>query len=396
MSTTPALSASTRNDGLDALRGLFLVLMTVTHMPTAFSAWLGQPLGYVSAAEGFVMLSAFLAGQVYLRRGLTLGPAAMREALWARAAKVYRHHLALLAFGASVILAIGVTRNEGAITSMFTLYLQDPLTAAAAALALVYQPALFDILPMYVLFLLLTPFVLQHTQRHGWMLPLGLSVLVWVAAWMGLRGVFHDSLMALTGWKLPIHATGAFNPFAWQLLWVVGLWLGTARLQHAPQRLAATPRVIGLLAALAACFLVWRHLGGYAPFGSGGDWAAHLNRAVAKWNLGPLRLLNLFTLTVLIAAAGAWLARHFAIEPLVRLGRSSLWVFSAHLVCCLTAMACFGSAGRREFNPLFDVALLAGSLLALYAVALAHQGFQRRRAAVRRAAALPQAVRISR
>ena len=372
MPMNPAASASVkRNDGLDALRGLLLVLMTVSHLPTAFSVWLGQPLGYVSAAEGFVMLSAFIAGQVYLRRGLDQGQAAMRRALWARAAKVYRHHLALLAFGASVILAIGVARQEGAITSMFTVYLQDPLMAVTAALLLIYQPALFDILPMYVMFLLLTPWVLGHVMRHGWTVPLALSVLIWVASWAGLRVGFHEAVLSLTGWRLPIHATGAFNPFAWQMLWMVGLWLGTARMQGAPQRLQVTPRLIGLLVVLALAFVAWRHSGGYAPFGPG-EWSVHLNRAVAKWNLGPLRLLNLFTVTLLIAAAGPWLTRHLAWAPLVCLGRASLWVFSAHLVCCLLALVWLGPADRHSDTLVPDGVVLLGSAIVLYAVASLH------------------------
>ena len=50
---------------LDWLRGLMLVLMTITHLPTWFSSHVGQPFGFVSAAEGFVFLSAYLVGTVY-------------------------------------------------------------------------------------------------------------------------------------------------------------------------------------------------------------------------------------------------------------------------------------------------------------------------------------------
>ena len=56
-----------RRPELDALRGLMLVLMTVTHVPTDYSVWLSQPFGYVSSAEGFVFLSAYLVGMVYTR-----------------------------------------------------------------------------------------------------------------------------------------------------------------------------------------------------------------------------------------------------------------------------------------------------------------------------------------
>src|SRR4051794_39677505 len=75
-----------RRTKLDWLRGLMLVLMTITHLPTWFSAHVGQPFGFVSAAEGFVFLSAYLVGSVYSHIGNTRGYAAMRNTLWTRAA----------------------------------------------------------------------------------------------------------------------------------------------------------------------------------------------------------------------------------------------------------------------------------------------------------------------
>ena len=70
-----------RQTELDWLRGLMLVLMTVTHLPTWFSAHVGQPFGFVSAAEGFVFLSAYLVGTVYSQTAIKHGFPAMRRAL---------------------------------------------------------------------------------------------------------------------------------------------------------------------------------------------------------------------------------------------------------------------------------------------------------------------------
>ena len=64
---------------IDALRGLMLVLMTVTHLPTRLTDPLGQPFGFVSAAEGFVLLSAFVAGLVYSRISYNRGVDSMRQ-----------------------------------------------------------------------------------------------------------------------------------------------------------------------------------------------------------------------------------------------------------------------------------------------------------------------------
>ena len=47
-----------RKPEFDALRGLFLVWMTLTHLPTRMSDLVNQPFGFISSAEGFVFLSA--------------------------------------------------------------------------------------------------------------------------------------------------------------------------------------------------------------------------------------------------------------------------------------------------------------------------------------------------
>src|SRR3954453_317570 len=100
-----------RQTELDWLRGLMLVLMTVTHLPTWFSAHVGQPFGFVSAAEGFVFLSAYLVGSVYSHVANTRGYPAMRVALWGRTAKVYAAHVALLLFLLVVLVPIAEVRG---------------------------------------------------------------------------------------------------------------------------------------------------------------------------------------------------------------------------------------------------------------------------------------------
>ena len=90
---------------VDALRGLMQVLMTITHLPTFASTPTGQPFGFVSAAEGFVMLSAFMAGLVYSTRALQDGIAVMRSAFLMRALKIYGCQAALLIFLFTVIAA---------------------------------------------------------------------------------------------------------------------------------------------------------------------------------------------------------------------------------------------------------------------------------------------------
>ena len=64
---------------IDAARGLMLVWMTLTHLPTAITPWVNQPFGYLSSAEGFIFLSALFTGRIYYRR-LTRG--GIRRPTW--------------------------------------------------------------------------------------------------------------------------------------------------------------------------------------------------------------------------------------------------------------------------------------------------------------------------
>ena len=57
-----------------------LVLITVTHVPTRYADWLSQPFGFVSAAEGFVFLSAWFVGALYTRKAMEQGAGAMHAA----------------------------------------------------------------------------------------------------------------------------------------------------------------------------------------------------------------------------------------------------------------------------------------------------------------------------
>src|SRR6202162_1267580 len=84
-----------RRPELDALRGLFLVWMTLTHLPTRLSDLVNQPFGFVSSAGGFVFLSALLVGRVYMRQALE-NAGSLRGKLWKRALRVYAYHVSLL------------------------------------------------------------------------------------------------------------------------------------------------------------------------------------------------------------------------------------------------------------------------------------------------------------
>jgi hypothetical protein len=185
--TLQPLGDISRRAGVDALRGLLLLLMALTHLPTRVSAYASQPLGFVSAAEGFIFLSAFLAGRSYTSRAPTHDASRARGRIWMRALKLYGYHILLLVFAFSIAAAFAAMTGRPALRNLLTFYFDAPLVAIISGSLLLYQPPLFDILPMYIVFLLLTPLLLAHTARHGWGRILSLSVILWVFAQVGGR-----------------------------------------------------------------------------------------------------------------------------------------------------------------------------------------------------------------
>jgi len=362
----------TRRWEFDALRGLMLVLMTLTHLPTRVSDPAGQPFGWVSAAEGFVFLSAFMVGMIYSDVALKRGIGAMWRAFEARALTVYLCQIGLLALLFTVIAAIGVKGHQPAITDMVNFLLEAPGLALPASLVLLYNPPLLDILPMYVLFMLASPWVMLQGLRRGWLgLMIG-STLLWAAAQFGLGAMTYDAVARFTGIAVPFDQTGAFDLPAWQFLWMLGLALGAGGIASGREQFGR-PRFprwwLRTALGVALIGLGWRHWRGQAPF----EHWQHLNVLLDKWHLGPLRLINFFALLTLALHYGpAIVARLPRMRFLEVLGAASLPVFCAHLVVVLLSLAVLGPPAP-ERPAWMDAALLAGTFAVLYAVATVAQ-----------------------
>jgi len=374
----PPVSTSRRLWEVDALRGAMLVLMTITHIPTRFSNPLGQPFGFVSAAEGFVLLSGFVAGMVYTQRQLRDGNTEMRAAFFKRAFKLYLCQAALLVFLLSVIALVGVAIRQPAITDLVSFFLDRPLTALFSGLLLLYNPPLLDILPMYVVFMILSPLLLLHASRHGWTAIVFGSGLIWLATQFGLSQAGYDALVRLTGLPVPFRETGAFEMLAWQFVWVVGLWIGSAQGANRPVQPTPFPRwTVRFALAYALVHLVWRHAIGQAPFPAD----PQLSLLYDKWQLGPLRVVNFMCLLLLAMHYGPTLVRRLPrIQVLELLGRASLPVFCAHLVLAMLVLVSFGAIDPKRPWAL-DLTLLLACFAILYVVARISEQVDRKTAA---------------
>lgn len=328
----PSLN-SERKPELDALRGLFLVWMTFTHMPTRFSDLVNQPFGFVSSAEGFVFLSALLTSRVYLR-AVREDAAGLREKLWRRTLKIYGYHLLMLAFAFTAAAGFAARTHRPALYNLLNFYLAHPLVAIIGSVLLIYCPPLLDILPMYVIFLFLTPVALTVAVRYGWRWVLAGSGLLWVAAQFGLRELVHNVVVDVTHLHIPLQETGAFNLFAWQGVWVVGLWLG-AKSMEGEIPLAKIPGfAVAMCGAICTFFFEVRHgwLGPHLTQES-------LGIQVDKWTIGPMRLINLAACLVVCYWLRRYVVRVISREPFLTLGKASLQVYCAHVFFVFAGLA---------------------------------------------------------
>ncbi|HTV15460.1 MAG TPA: OpgC domain-containing protein [Acidobacteriaceae bacterium] len=347
---------------LDALRGLFLVWMTLTHLPTRFSDFVNQPFGFVSSAEGFVFLSALLVGRLYIRE-LMQNPAGVRVRLWKRSLKLYGYHMLLLVFAFVVGATWAEHAHRVAITNLLNFYLNHPATAIAGSVLLIYCPPLFDILPMYVLFLFLTPLLLSAAVRVGWKVMLAGSTLIWALAQFGLRDVVHNWIVHVTHLQIPLQETGAFNMFAWQAVWIAGLWLGATSAREALP-LARVPRWgVAVSAAVCVFFVGVRHVW-FGPHLT----EQSMGLLLDKWQIGPLRVINIAAFMVVFYWMRKYIRAVVAREPFLTLGKASLQVFCAHLFFVFAGLALlYGEV--EQLHGMVAVGLLVVTFVSLFLIA---------------------------
>jgi hypothetical protein len=356
-----------RRPELDALRGLFLVWMTLTHLPTRYSDFVNQPIGFVSSAEGFVFISALLVGRLYMRE-FVQDPFNVSAQLWKRSFKIYGYHLLMLTFAFTVVAGFAVHTHKAALTNLLDFYLAHPVTAIAGSVLLLYCPPLLDILPMYVAFLFFTPIILSAAVRHGWRAILAASGGFWLLAQFGLRDIVHNWVVHITHLRIPLQETGAFNLFAWQAVWAVGLWIGArTALEAEPFR-----RVPGWLAATSAALCLffigirWGWLGPHLTLQA-------LSVPLDKWQIGPLRVVNLIAFGLFFYWLRKYVLRLVAIEPFPTLGKASLRVFCAHIFFVFVGLALlygdFNADGLDQLHGLPAILLLFVTFSALILVA---------------------------
>ncbi len=364
----PASASGTTGTGkprrlieLDVLRGFLLFWMALTHLPTRASMISNQTFGFVSGAEGFIFLSGFMIGMIEQRLQNKRNEWATVRDLGKRTIRVYLYHAGLLAIAFTLVAAIGVGLHRTALENLLGYYIAQPRQAVIAAVLLEYRPSLLDILPMYVVFMALTPLIRSIAQRWSWKPILLVSFSLWAAAQFGLRAWLYQR-GDLFGLPVPQNATGSFDLYGWQLVWITGLALGTAVITHTVSLKFSRPVMI-LSGIVATAFLILR----YSPVE---QWFGPdiVNFLVDKWHLGLFRIIDFSAIAVLLIRFGRTIGSVAFLRPLASLGQASLEVFCVHVLCCLAAVSLSHDADP-SLSALQQVVVLVGTISAMFVTA---------------------------
>jgi hypothetical protein len=342
---------------IDAVRGLMLVWMVATHLPTFLPTYTNQPFGFVSASEGFIFLSALFTGRIYYRLAERDGYPAMRLKVLLRTLRLYGYHALLLAFAFLVAVPIASRGNRPQLHNLLDYYFAvGPKQAISEAFLLIYRPPLLDILPMYILFLLITPILLTISRRINWAPILAGSATMWLLAHLGVRQAEHAFVNHVLRAPIPIKEMGSFDLWAWQFLWILGLWFGVRWAQENLPVEKWARRVVIPAAIVAAVLLPFRYM-----VGRGIELGA-FEPLFDKWHFGVIRLINFAAVAVLLIRFQAVL-KPLAVRPLVLLGQASLQVFCVHLLFTFAGLTLLGNASMLTAWQQF--ALLGATLAAM-------------------------------
>lgn len=353
---------SARDPRLDFFRGLAMLIIMIAHIPdNRWAEFIPARFGPSDAAEMFVFCSGYAAaiafGGVFLRHGWWMGTRGILLRFW----QIYWAHIGLFVTVASVVaaataLGIGGRDHIGGLN--LHPFFDDARTQLVGLVTLGYVPNYFDILPMYMVVLLLVP-VVMALQRIHLAAAVAFSLALYAAAWAGLE-------LPAEPWS---DRPWFFNPFAWQLLFFTGFAIARGWLPVPPFR----PWLLGLAAAYVLAMIPLSHNALWpataltravheAIWGGAFDPAFKTNMHLVRW----LHILALGYLAIWLCARFPRMLESPLARPVVVVGQQALATFLSSMTIAQLAGIALSVTGRTPLAV--ALANLAG-LASVFAVA---------------------------
>jgi hypothetical protein len=306
---------------LDLFRGLALWLIFIDHLPPSLLTWFTiRNYGFSDATEIFIFISGYTAAFVYGRAMLEIGFLVATARILRRAWQIYVAHVFLFTIFLAEISYVAFSFENPLYSEEMGIvdFLKHPDVTIVQALLLRFRPVNMDVLPLYIVLMLSLPIILA-LMRWKPDVTLALSAMLYAATW--------EFDLYLTSYP---NGYWAFNPMAWQLLFVFGAWcaLGGARRMS---RILSSPITLWVCAVYVV-FAFYVTMTWYVP--QMNHW---LPKPVEQWmypidktDLDVLRFAHFLALAALTVRflpkdwpglKSAWL------QPLILCGQHSLEIF---------------------------------------------------------------------
>ncbi|MEH6721152.1 MAG: OpgC domain-containing protein [Aurantimonas endophytica] len=347
---SPTAAIQLRDQRVDFWRGVALAMIFVNHIPGNYwENFTSRNFGFSDAAELFVFLAGFASAFAYGR--LFLGGERLIASLRAarRAGVLYLVHITLTMAAVAIFSWGALALGEGAIMRNIGLsqFLTMPLETMVGFASLGHQLGYVNILPMYSVLLLMLPLhlFLAGISRN---VMLAAAIAMWFAAY-----IFRIDVPAY-----PLPGGWFFNPFAWQLIFAIGLYCGFRRIEGK----AGFPyRKWLFFAALGYVFVSFLTIRLDLWWLWGASSLPMMLTGFDKTYVSVPRLLHILAVCYLFAnaAPSSPFSRVTRDNVFAMLGRHSLPIFAVG-----TVLSLLGQVIKHDQIPdiLFDTLLIGGGL----------------------------------
>jgi hypothetical protein len=354
-----------RDPRLDFFRGIAMFIIYIAHCRgNLLWHYIPARFGLSDAADMFVFLSGMAAsiafGGTFMRQGMLMGTARIVHRCW----QLLVAHLGLF-FTVAMVVAAG-TRWFGDTDYAEVLSLQrffaDTPNSLLGLFTLTYVPHYFDILPVYIVVLAMVPVAMLLARVHPLLVP-AVSVVLYIAAIrLGLN--FPANADEQAEWY--------FNPFAWQLIFFTGFFLGrgwiVVPLDSKPLLWGS---ILVLVAGLAISLpVIFTHV----------MWIDTLRIWIMehsdKTNLDLLQYVHFLAsvyVAVVILKGRETILLTPVLKPFVKCGQQALAVFLSGMVLSHIGGMIFDHAGT---GPAVQLLVNGVSFTALFAIAYAVAWFK--------------------
>ena len=246
--------------------------------------------------------------------------------------QIYTAHLLVFLVLIGEIAYVTAVSESHSISRRWRLpeFFKEPGQVIIQALLLRYRPLNMDVLPLYIVLMAFLPLVLM-LARWRKDLPLILSIVLYILA---IRFDLHLSTYRDGFWS--------FNPFAWQLLFVSGVWcaLGGGR-RISPMIGSPVTLGVAIVYLLAAFFITmtwyFPYLETLLP-----AWLIRAIYPISKADFDVLRFAHFLALAVIALrlVPGDWPGLRSAwFRPLILCGQYSLQIYAIGVVLSFAGYA---------------------------------------------------------